>query len=239
MTGVQTCALPIWLQLGDILTIDMKSGPRDYKVIGFIDTLMENGNFSLIGQRYHKLDMQPKYYQAITIRITGAQNDVAASLRERFRNQQVQVSTVDEWEARNHASNKQLFDILKGFSILTLVIGIFGVLNNLFISFIERKRALAMLRSVGMSKRQILKMIFIESLSGGLIGGVIGVLGAILMLSVMPYLLLAMNAPIPITYSSGLLMLSLVAAIAIMIIASVSPALKSSRLNIMESLKYE
>ncbi|KUO70856.1 MAG: hypothetical protein APF81_07955 [Desulfosporosinus sp. BRH_c37] len=40
--------------------------------------------------------------------------------------------------------------------------------------------SLAVLRSVGMSKQQIIKMIFIKSLTGGLIGGIIGVIGGIL-----------------------------------------------------------
>ncbi len=50
-------------------------------------------------------------------------------------------------------------------------IGIFGVLNNFLISFMERKRYLAIYRSVGMSREQIVKMVFIEGLSGGIIGG--------------------------------------------------------------------
>jgi putative ABC transport system permease protein len=227
------------LKLGDMLTIDMKSGPRDYQVVGFMDTMMEIGNFALIGQRYHKLDMEPQSFQMISIKIAGTQQEVADRLKETFKGQQIEVFTVDEWGERNISSNVEFFDILRGFSILTLVIGIFGVLNNLFISFIERKRSLAMLRSVGMSQRQIIKMIFIESLSGGMIGGIIGVLGAVLMLSVMPYLLLAIGAPIPISFSAGLLLLSLLAGVVIMIIASVSPALKSSKLNIVDALKYE
>ena len=57
---------------------------------------------------------------------------------------------------------------MRGFSLLALVIGIFGVFNNLIISFLERQRSIAMLRSIGMSKRQSIKMFFIEALTGGL-----------------------------------------------------------------------
>ena len=228
------------LEMGDTLAMEMKSGVRDYTVIGFMDTLMDNGNFALIGQRFHKFDMQPQYYSTITMMASGTQVEVAERLQERFRNHlYLEVTPMDEMEERNFRANKQFFDILKGFSILILVIGIFGVLNNLFISFIERKRALAILRSVGMSKKQILKIIFVESLTGGVIGGCIGVLGALLMLSVVPYLLRGINSPIPISYSYDLMALSLLAGVVIMVIASISPALKSSELNIVDSLKYE
>ncbi|MCW3488509.1 FtsX-like permease family protein [Dethiobacter alkaliphilus] len=228
------------LEIGDTLTMEMSSGSREYTVIGFIETLMENGNFALIGSRYHKFDMRPQYYSALSMMVSGTQDEVKERLEERFRNYpNLEIHTMEEWEERNHAANAQLFDILQGFSILTLIIGIFGVLNNLVISFIERKRALAVLRSIGMSKKQIVKMIFVESLTGGIIGGCIGVLGALHMLSVMPYMLRAIAAPIPITYSPTLLLIALLSGVVIMVIASVSPALKSSRLNIVESLKYE
>lgn len=136
-------------------------------------------------------------------------------------------------------SNEQIFSVSKGFSILTIVMGILGVFNNFIISFIERKRSLAVFRSVGMSKRQIVKMIFIESLTGGLIGGIIGVIGGILMTSVFPYIMGAIDMPIPMTYSTSILVISILTSLAITLIVSISPALKSSKLNIIESLKNE
>jgi putative ABC transport system permease protein len=72
-------------------------------------------------------------------------------------------------------SNESLFSMVRIFSIMVMVIGISGVMNNFAISFMERKRSLAMLRAAGMSKAQIIKMIFIEALSGGLIGGTAGI----------------------------------------------------------------
>lgn len=80
---------------------------------------------------------------------------------------------------------------MRGFSLLALLIGIFGVFNNLIISFLERRRSLAVLRSVGMSKNQALKMFFIEALTGGLIGGIIGALCGYILISISPLILRA------------------------------------------------
>ena len=49
----------------------------------------------------------------------------------------------------------------------------------------------------------------------------------------------AIDLPIPIHYSAGLMAISLAGGAAVTMIASVSPALKSSRLNIIEAVKYE
>ncbi|MGE5678209.1 MAG: FtsX-like permease family protein, partial [Pseudomonadota bacterium] len=87
--------------------------------------------------------------------------------------------------------------------------------------------------------RQIIRMIFIEALSGGLIGGAVGVFSGVVCISVVPYVMRAIDLPIPIHYSIVLMVISLLGGAAVTLVASVSPALKSSRLNIIEALKYE
>jgi putative ABC transport system permease protein len=90
-----------------------------------------------------------------------------------------------------------------------------------------------------MSKAQIIKMIFIEALSGGLVGGAVGVLTGVVSISIIPYLLKAIDMPVPIHYSATLIINSILGGAVVTLIASVSPALKSSKLNIIEAIKYE
>ncbi|MHB1393520.1 MAG: ABC transporter permease [Clostridia bacterium] len=136
--------------------------------------------------------------------------------------------------AKNLRENKS---VLNNISLLAMGISALLIINT--ISFIERKRSLAMFRSVGMSKVQIIKMIFIEALSGGLIGGAVGVFSGVVNISVIPYVMRAIDMPIPIHYSAVLMINSLIGGAAVTLIASVSPALKSSRLNVIEAVKYE
>lgn len=96
-----------------------------------------------------------------------------------------------------------------------------------------------MFRSVGMSRKQIVSMIFIESLTGGLIGGVVGAIGGILMVSIVPYVMKAIDMSIPIHYSPGSVFTGIIAGTIITLVASISPAIKSSKLNIIEAVKYE
>lgn len=144
-----------------------------------------------------------------------------------------------DMEKSNVEGNAAIFNIFKAFSVMTMVIGIFGILNNFAISFMERKRVLAVLRSVGMSKWQTQKMIIIEALTGGFIGGVVGIIMGVMMISIVPYVLKTIDLPIDISYDPVLLINSLLGGIAVSVIASISPALKSSKLNIIEAIKYE
>jgi putative ABC transport system permease protein len=80
-------------------------------------------------------------------------------------------------------------------------------------------------------------MIFLESFSGGILAGTIGVLTGLLLVYILPYMIKSMNFTIPITISPDLIIGSVLSAIIIMITASVGPALKVSKLNIVETIK--
>jgi putative ABC transport system permease protein len=183
--------------------------------------------------------MEARYYTDVLVKSEGDIAQTVAHIKERFRDRGIRLITVAEMEKANNDSNVALFSIFKGFSVMTMVIGIFGILNNFAISFMERKRVLAVLRSVGMSKRQIIKMIMIEALTGGFIGGAVGIIMGVMMISIIPYLLKSIDLPIDMTYDPVLLINGLLGGIIVSLIASISPALKSSKLNIIEAIKYE
>ena len=96
-----------------------------------------------------------------------------------------------------------------------------------------------MMRSVGMSRKQTLKMILIESLTGGVIGGVIGILAGTLLIYIIPFVMRAINQVVPIHYSLKQYGIVFIAGILITVAASINPALKFSRQNIIEAIKYE
>ena len=228
------------VNLGDQLTLKMKNGKKDYKIIGFFNTLMSGGEYAIIAERFYKVDMSAKYYNEVYVKTSKDYKQVADDIKKKFGKKQLGMNTMSEMAKQDEESNSQMFTILRGFSMMALVIGIVGVINNLIISFIERKRYLAMFRSVGMSKFQIIRMMLIESLTGGIIGGIIGIITGVILIEFIPHILIAINEPrIPMHYSFGLLLYSLLAGVVIMLIASISPAIKSSKLNIIESIKYE
>src|SRR5207249_1326661 len=69
----------------------------------------------------------------------------------------------------------QFFTVLL---VLSVLIAVLGIVNTLALSVLERTRELGLLRAVGMSRRQIKRMVRVEavviSLFGGLLGLVVG-----------------------------------------------------------------
>ena len=64
---------------------------------------------------------------------------------------------------------------------LSVVVSLFGIVNTLVLTVFERTRELGMLRAIGMTRRQVRRMIRYESVITALIGAVLGIaLGIVL-----------------------------------------------------------
>ncbi|SFH92968.1 putative ABC transport system permease protein [Tindallia magadiensis] len=229
------------LEVGDRITMDLPSGLQTYEVIGFYDSLMMNGSNAMIDERYYRLDLQEPYPERFYVRVDEGADPglVLADIRARFRQRGVWGETIRQLEAMNDKYNEQLFTILKAFSVLAMIIGVFGVFNNYMISFIQRKRALAIMKSVGMSKTQSVIMIMAEALVGGCIAGLTGVFGGITILMGIPYILEAGGIPINIHFATNYFVIALAGGVFIALTASLSPALRGSKLNVIDAIKYE
>lgn len=227
------------LEVGDKLTLKLPEGDRVYTIIGFINTFMWNGQYALASDIYLSKDIGSKYYNSCYINTTKDAREVIDSLNQRYKDRYFGGTTMEEMLQNNEDSNNQFMSMLTAFSVLALIIGIIGVINNLIISFIERKQSLAVLRSIGMSKNQIIKMLFIEAIYLGAIGGIAGIVGGILIMSIVPYILEAMRVPVNTHIFVNELWIYLAGAISITILSSTIPVRKSSKLNIIEAIKYE
>jgi putative ABC transport system permease protein len=145
------------------------------------------------------------------------------------------VQTRKQFKDNQIGAFKQILNILYILLALSVVISLFGIVNTLVLTVFERTRELGMLRAVGMTRRQVRRMIRHESVITALIGAVLGlVLGVVLgalfaiavkdILFVIPWLQLAIFT---------------IAAIIVGILAAIFPARRAARLNPLEALHYE
>jgi putative ABC transport system permease protein len=121
---------------------------------------------------------------------------------------------------------------------LSVLVSLFGIVNTLVLSIYERTRELGMMRAIGTSRRQIRQMIRYESLITALIGGVmglvIGVVGAVLVTK-----LLLSGSGYVLSIPVGTLIVLLVAAAIAGLLAAQMPARRAARMDVLGALSSE
>jgi putative ABC transport system permease protein len=128
-----------------------------------------------------------------------------------------------------------VLNILYVLLALSVIVSLFGIVNTLVLTVFERTREIGMLRAIGMTRRQVRRMIRHESVITALIGATIGIALGI----VLAALLIARVDFIVLSVPVGQLVIFGIAAIFVGIIAAIFPARRAARLNVLEALQYE
>ena len=111
--------------------------------------------------------------------VTDANTAALKAALKAFPNAKAQ--TRQQFKDNQIAGFKQVLNILYVLLALSIVISLFGIVNTLVLTVFERTRELGMLRAIGMTRRQVRRMIRYESVITALIGAALGlVLGVVL-----------------------------------------------------------
>jgi putative ABC transport system permease protein len=117
---------------------------------------------------------------------------------------------------------------------ITLAVGCFGVVNTMLTSVHERIRDIGIMRAVGASRNQIMKIFLYEAIIVGIVGGFLGyVVGTVLAYIVGPLIF----GGVAVTYVPQYFLPALALATFIAVVATVYPAFRASRIKIADSFR--
>jgi putative ABC transport system permease protein len=128
-----------------------------------------------------------------------------------------------------------LLNLLYVLLSLSIVVSLFGIVNTLVLTVFERTRELGMLRAVGMSRRQVRRMIRHESVITALLGAAFGIPLGVLLAALIGATINFGTFTVPV----GTLVVFVLAAVIAGLIAAIWPARRAGRLNVLEALQYE
>lgn len=225
------------LKKGDSLSLKFKNGVKDYEIIGFFDSLLYLGNYALISNNFMQKDDAMESYFRVYIKSSKDPIMVKERIEDVFFAENPTVIIMQELKDDFLKIYNQFFLILKVFSIIAAFIGIFGVMNNTILTFINRKKSFSILRSVGMEVSQIKKILLMESLLASLISTVIGIVSSLILTKQIQNMLAAIHQPITITYSWTELIMACLVGMAVVIISYCIPMRMLSELHIVDGIK--
>jgi putative ABC transport system permease protein len=171
------------------------------------------------------------------VRMKGGETDAneAALEKQLASYPNAKVQTKQQFIDNQIAGLNAILNVLYVLLALSVVVSLFGIVNTLVLTVFERTRELGMLRAIGMTRRQVRRMIRHESIITALIGGVIGIaLGVVL-----GGLLVARVDFIVFSLPIGQLIVFAIATILLGIFAAIFPARRAARLNVLQALQYE
>jgi putative ABC transport system permease protein len=168
----------------------------------------------------------------------GASASQQAALEQAvLRFPEADVSTKAGYADKFARELRTTMNLFYGLLALSVVVSLFGMVNTLALSVFERTRELGMLRAVGMTRRQVRRMVRHESVVTAAMGAALGLpLGTGLAALVTHALRdqgLVLELPV------GMLGLFAAIAVASGLAAAILPARRAARLDPLRALQYE
>ena len=128
-----------------------------------------------------------------------------------------------------------VLNILYVLLALSVIVSLFGIVNTLVLTVFERTREIGMLRAIGMTRRQVRRMIRHESVITALIGALLGIVLGI----VLAALLIARVDFLVFSFPTTQVIVFVIAAIVVGLIAAIFPARRAAKLDPLRAIAYE
>jgi putative ABC transport system permease protein len=228
------------LTVGSSVEVTFPSGnTRSFTIDGIFDPPTGGSPFGQVTVSEQAWDAEverPRNLYSF-IDMKGGESDASLATLERvldaFPN--AKVATREEFIDNQISGLSSILNILYVLLALSIVVSLFGIVNTLVLTVFERTREIGMLRAIGMTRRQVRRMIRHESVITSLIGAAIGIVLGI----VLAALLIARVDFIDFTFPTTQVIVFAIAAILVGILAAIFPARRAAKLNPLEALHYE
>ncbi len=232
------------LKPGDTMVLPTPQGPVAFTVaVVNVDYSSDSGSILMDMHTYHKYWKEyladsfsvrvkdKSNVQAVRdeiVRRFGKDRELFALPSREFRNEVRKV--IDQGFAVNHAIN-----------VITMLIACLGIIVTLLASVLERTREIAILRSIGMLRRQVQRVVVIESMLLGIIGGVLGAGAGIVIgwMSLEGFLRGDYGASMEYHFDPASILWALALSTVLAALAGLYPARRAAKTNIVEALSYE
>ena len=230
----------------------IRVGGMPFKVIGTLKEKGENG----MGMDQDDIVIMP--YSTVQKRMLGinyiqqivcsaASEDVAEAAVEEIEtilrtahkiptggNDDFDVRTQQEMLEMMTSMTSMITTVLIAIALISLLVGCIGIMNIMYVTVTERTKEIGLRMSIGAKNAAILMQFLTESIILSLIGGVFG-----LLLGVGLSYVVALAMSLPFVINTLWMVISFVSCAILGLIAGFFPALKASRTDPINALRYE
>ena len=247
------------LKQGDTIVLEWQTNeenfnlttPINLKIVGFTDLSKLQNNTIIVSADLGK-ELNSLLFDGFTntkyfINLNDNSSEAAKETRKAIINElgiysneiTGNVYTRDGYIDKVKRNSEAYMEFMAIVVVVIVGLALIGIINNQTVSFMERRRELATLYSIAMSRKQLKNMILIENLLAFVNSTIVSIVFYLIISKLVEYTLQILLIPISIKFTvSGILVLLLVVTmILIMIQRSMRKHIKN--MNIVEEIKYE
>jgi putative ABC transport system permease protein len=238
------------VELGDKIKVQN----QDFKVIGFLEKIGSppDDKAGIIPIDTHQeLFSTGKNYGFIIAQVQSGEDPatIAEELKKELRKKHnLDVGEEDfsiETPENLMATFSTILDIVQivliGITAISLLVGGIGIMNTMYTSVLQRTKEIGLMKAVGARNSQIMFLFLVESGLYGLVGGLLGVIAGVSLAKIAEKVLQQFLGPAFMAIEINWLIVggALLFSFLIGVLSGIAPARRASKLNPVDSLRYE
>ncbi|HGM1530373.1 TPA: FtsX-like permease family protein [Clostridioides difficile] len=226
----------VGLSIGDTITLSKDKYDFSYKIVGSFKS-RANDVEAVIPSHYAVNDFDKTNYGFLVY--TAVNPDaVMIQIRDLFGDTYNWSRTVEEFNNDSLNTISSFLSPMNKMTYFIFLLATVGIINNLLINYIQKRRSIAMYKSIGLSNKQNIKVTLIEGFTSGLLGAVIGIVISILEIQTIfivagPKISMKPDLDFKTFIIVGLL------GIIVTLIGSIVPIKKGKKMKLIEEIKFE
>lgn len=231
------------IKVGDQLTLKTRGSNKAFTVAAVVldfsnQGLVVTGNLSDLEKYFDVEDVNTFYVNtAEGVEISETIRQIKEEYQEDY---QLIIESNSAIKERADDLMQQAFSMFDVLGILAVMVAALGVLNTLSMSVVERTREIGMLRSMGMTRFQVVKMILAEAGLMGIIGGLLGLVLGLLLTKILLSAMGAMSGySLEFIMPTKALWMSIVVALVTSQLAALLPAIRAAKTPMLSAIHYE
>ncbi|MER5929659.1 FtsX-like permease family protein [Streptomyces sp. NPDC002054] len=233
------------IKVGDEMTVAFKGGKTVKLKVAAIT--LDEGNLdkgakyisTAVAQANVPADLLPRPFMLLGKAKDGQAEAAYAGLK-------TAMAEYPQYKVRNQADYKQalkdqvgtLLNMVYGLLALAIIVAILGVVNTLALSVVERTREIGLMRAIGLSRRQLRRMIRLESVVIALFGALLG-LGLGMGWGATAQQLLALEGLKVLEIPWGTILGVFIGSAFVGLFAALVPAFRAGRMNVLNAIATE
>jgi putative ABC transport system permease protein len=225
-------------------------GGKTFKVVGIF---AQSGGFGGTDYAvYMPADSARDVITSITVKIadqnladkvkTDIEQKLMMSRHVNERTRDFTVTAFASIQAQISSVTSAITMFLGAIAAVSLLVGAVGIANTMFMSVMERTRQIGLLKALGATDSEVMKLFLIESGLFGVVGGVIGITFGILISVLISAIGLQMIGPggaMTTVIPPSLIIFSLAFSVIVGVLSGVAPARNAAKMNPVDALRFE